>query len=489
MRPRLVFAVLSLLVALFVLALALRPRASHQPSLAAPAVSASTNASAGISAAVPASASPRALASARGGDDKTSAGLGRPLRMLGLGWESVATAVLANDGAAAGPKSEFKAANVPLIVGAADTTQEIEGALARGGNDDKGADIVVVALPEFAASYERLRALDPVAFLIAGWSRGRELVISKQASLRVPAGDETVTVRATAASPAAFLALFALDYSGVSASRVKLVDEHDARFSALTRAAAPAQIPDRILLTTSEAQRLVPLVMVCQRSLVERHAGALVNLARTWLKLDPRVRADGSDVARRIAELRNAPDPLAVLARLGELERAPLGDSIELLGLSGRPPLTLDTLFKVAFRLWREAKVVTSPAPEQSPIDARVIAALVRSGPAVSASTPVAGAKPALTAKPAGALLVHEQRGAALDEEQLLATLALSAGVFPTAPLRLSVLTRGASDEKAAGALIRRAAERFELAPGRVTAARTPPAPGVTARIEVLALL
>jgi hypothetical protein len=488
MRTRLVFAVLLLFVAVFVAALALRPRASYRPTLGAPTASASASASANISAAAPASATPPGEASARGADAKALPGLARPLRMLGFGWESVATAVLANDGAAAGPNSEFKLAKVPLIVGAADTMQDIESALARGGSDEKGADIVVVALPEFAASYERLRALDPVAFLIAGWSRGRELVISKQSSLRVVAGDEPVTVRATAASPAAFLALFALDYSGVSASRVKFADEPEARFSALTRAAAPAQIPDRILLSTAEAQRLMPLVMVCQRSLVDRHAGVLVNLARTWLKLDPRVRADGSDVARRIAELRNAPDPLAVLARLGELERAPLNDSIELLGLSGRPPLTLDTLFKVAFRLWREAKVVTSPAPEQSPIDARVIAALVRSGPAVSPAAPGSGAKPALVAKPAGALLVHEQRGTAVDQEQLLATLALSAGVFTTAPLRLTVFTRGTSDEKAAAALIRRAAERFDLAPGRVTAARTTPAPGVVARIEVLAL-
>jgi hypothetical protein len=487
-RSRIVFMILLGLLGVFAIALVLRPRAPHTAPAQAAAAGPSASASTAPSGAGPAgSTAPGQSAGPSGA--KPPGGLDRPLRVLGLGWDALAAGVLGNDGAEPGAKSEFHKAGIKLSLRAVDSMPDVESALARGGSDDAGTDVAVVPLPHLASSYERLRALDPVVFLVVGWSRGREIVVSKETSLAVPAGSAPITLRGAPADAATFLALFALDFAGSPPSRVKLVSEADAAFGAINRAEAPAQLTQGILLTSADASRLIPLAMVCQRSLVERHAPALVAFSKTWLGFVPRVQSDAADVARRIGELKNAPEPLSVLSRLGELDGSTLSENVELMGLSGRPPLTLDSLFQLSYRIWREAKVLTTPAPEQSPVDARVVAALARTSPGMLGS-PAASPRPAAqnTAKQGKPLLSFEQRGPRVDEQQLVSTLALAAGAFPRSPLEVGVFTHGNHDQKATLAVIQRANERFELGAARVTAARRPAKPGVNARIDVLNL-
>ncbi|HSO34878.1 MAG TPA: hypothetical protein VLT33_20255, partial [Labilithrix sp.] len=93
----------------------------------------------------------------------------RPLRVASLGWELVAAgvALTAPDGGPTGPLLEL----APEA-----TLDAVEARLARGGNDPVGADIAVLPLPAFVLAYDRLRALDPRAFVVVGFSRGREEV-------------------------------------------------------------------------------------------------------------------------------------------------------------------------------------------------------------------------------------------------------------------------------------------------------------------------
>src|SRR6202044_3824992 len=93
----------------------------------------------------------------------------RPLRVIALGWDLAAPALLANGGIDPGDKSEFTAAGLDVHVAAVDAMSAVEGALARGGGDKDGADIAVVPFCELVASYERLRALSPEAFFVVGW--------------------------------------------------------------------------------------------------------------------------------------------------------------------------------------------------------------------------------------------------------------------------------------------------------------------------------
>ncbi len=111
----------------------------------------------------------------------------RPLRVTALGWELVAAgvALTAPDGGAMGQSMEL----APEA-----TLEAVEARLARGGTDPVGADIAVLPLPAFVLAYDRLRALDPRAFVVVGFSRGREELHATSGALlkSPPATDEVV---------------------------------------------------------------------------------------------------------------------------------------------------------------------------------------------------------------------------------------------------------------------------------------------------------
>src|SRR5262249_22322297 len=78
--------------------------------------------------------------------------LGRPLRVAVLGWENVSPGFGADAGA---PSMQGQAVDVGVVEG----MPAIESRLAKGGADPAGADIAIMPLPSFVASYEKLRAL------------------------------------------------------------------------------------------------------------------------------------------------------------------------------------------------------------------------------------------------------------------------------------------------------------------------------------------
>jgi hypothetical protein len=89
-----------------------------------------------------------AAADASGGVDAGPPGrLARPLRVAALGWDVAA------------PGLVEPAAS--LQVTAVDKTSDIESRIGRGGADPDGADIAVVPLASFVASYEKLKAHQP----------------------------------------------------------------------------------------------------------------------------------------------------------------------------------------------------------------------------------------------------------------------------------------------------------------------------------------
>ena len=92
----------------------------------------------------------------------------RPLRVVGLGWELIEPAVVANDGDRSGKQSAFAPSNLTAHLRAFKTAAEVEAALARGGHDEGGADVAILPLPEFVAAHERIKALSPTVFFITG---------------------------------------------------------------------------------------------------------------------------------------------------------------------------------------------------------------------------------------------------------------------------------------------------------------------------------
>lgn len=497
MRVKIVFGLLLVLFVGYGALYATRERPVHNPP-APPAITASASPSASgssstSSAASSASASGAASASAPAADAGPVKLFDRPLRVVALGWDLAAPALLANGGPEPAANSDFTAAGLDVRVGPVDNIAAVEGALARGGGDKDGADIAVIPYCTMIAAYEQLRALAPEAFFVVGFSRGREALVSTKDALPGPPADAKATVSMVGASgePATFLGLFALDQNGVPPSAVRLVSAsaakpEDPQLAAIDRGLVQDTGARRnILLTTADASRLIPFVAVAQHGLVEKHGKALSTWARVWLEAARKLADDPPAAARQIATASGAPEPIALLKRLGDITPATLTDNARLVGLSGRGALSLESLFQDTWRIWRAAGVLATPAPEQTPMSGAVIASLVRSHPALI--TPLKPAKPApANADTLKALITFRQPEGKLDENALLAQTALLGDAFERSALRVAVIKGGGVDAAATKKLVEGVEQRFDVAPGRAVAAKKA-VPKAAGAIEVLA--
>ncbi|MDC0749236.1 hypothetical protein [Polyangium mundeleinium] len=511
MRQKIVFVLLICLLGGFGAIFVTRSRAPHtapaprdEAVAALPAPSESASAGAGTSAAASAGPVPSGSGSAGAApvaNGSTSAGappvetkpqplLDRPLKVVSLGWELAAPGLLANEGQTPGPKSVFTASGLDVRLSVSDAMSAVEEALARGGSDENGADVAVVPLPTFLAAYERLRALSPEVFFVVGFSRGREAFAAKDGLPTAPVKGD-VTLVGTPGAPATFVGLFLLDVAGVPAANVKVVapgsrDEKEAGFVAFDRTemGADGAAGRKIVLTTADAPRLVPLVAVAPRGLVADKERALVALAKGFLEGQKKLATDPPGGARIVAAAKGAPEPLALLRRLGDVAPASIGDNARMAGLSGRGALTLTTLFQRTWQLYRGASVLATPPPETPPIATNVIAALARSGalPGGDMKSEAGKGKPSEGEKP---LVVFRQEK--LDEEALIDTIGLLAAVFERSVVRVSVTSAGGVDGAKTKKVIEAAEGRFDLESGKLVAPKKAGAKGA-AVVEVMAL-
>ena len=431
MRRNISFAVLAIMLVGFIGALALRSRVAHTAPSAAPAGADSNTSVAPTSSVSPSGSAATTSSAAPSGSATTAAPkaplLDRPLRVVGLGWEALAAGIVINDGAEPGKDSLFTKASLDVHIDARVGPKAIENALARGGKDEAGADIAILPLQRFVASYEKLKALDPVIFFVVAWSDGRDIVVSQAKAIRAM---PRVKLFGEPGSSAAFLGLFALDVAGVDASKVTLVDKNEGSdFSAILHAKqASSRAKGKLLLSTAEASRLIPLVAVAQRSFVEGQTAAVTAWAETWMAGHKRVSLDASEAARRVSQAKGGPEPLAILTSLGELTPASLAENAQVAGLSGRGAVTLERLFQRTWQTWRSAELLSVP-PEKAPVSPAVISALVRAGGDLSAP-PAAPADKKLASTAGQPLLISSL--SKRTEEAVLLEIGFLAGVFST---------------------------------------------------------
>jgi hypothetical protein len=429
----------------------------------------------------------------------------RPLRVTALGWELVAAgvALTAADGGAMGPALEL----------APETTLEaVEARLARGGSDPVGADVAVLPLPAFVVAYDRLRALDPRAFVVVGFSRGREEVHAATGALLKPppAADEVklvalgpataadATARAAGSESATTLGLFALDLLGVPAARVRMVapgapDAKTALFAAVVRGAADER---KLAFSSADASRFVPIVAIAPKAQLDANEAKMKAFARAWLDGLDASRKDASNVARRLANkealplgagVGGAPEAIALLERLGQIDPAGLASQRAFMGAGATAPVTLETLTQRTWTLARAGGLTTSAAPSPLPIDERIVTAIAPA-PApkhTPDADPGAADAGAFAALPAGStpLVVYRAVDPASDAASVAAQIGFLAGVFEHAAFR--VTAKGG--EKAARAIAAQARARFDLPASRLATAAGEPQ-GAFAAVEVVSL-
>jgi len=412
--------------------------------------------------------------------------LDRPLRIVASSWELAAAVLVANGGLATADGSAVRSAGLEARVDVVAGPRDVEGQLARGGADPAGADLAVVPLPVFVASYERIRALEPQIVHVLGWSRGREVLLGAKDGMLARSGAFTGDVTVFSDDPSATaLALFALDAAGVAASRVRVVtDPKGASLAALARPLAVDRAPDlpsKVQLTTAEASRLIPFVAVTARGFAREHTAALTALLVAWDRGAGQLRADVPAAARRIAGEKSAPEPGVLLERLGwtvDPGREDEGHALGLLGsdagIIGDAHVTVGVLFARQWQLLRDVGAVTSPAPDAPPVDTLPYA---QAYPTATAAAPVSFVPPG-----DGARVVLAQRVPRGDAAAVAARAAFLASVFERSAIRITA--RPASLAKEAAEVV---TSQLRVGADRIVLATTPLADPGVALIEVLA--
>lgn len=436
-------------------------------------------------AAPPASAPPQATA-------KRKVLLDRTLSVITSDWALATPGVLQNDGLEANKKGAFGKAGLSLRIKVSDKANDLENALARGGTDDAGADVALLPLPEFVAAYESLKALDPVMFLITGWSSGRDVLLSSFDRLEKLPAQGPLVLRGTPGTSAMFLTAFVLDATGRGLDRVEFeasdVDPPKAALWALSRqelATVPKAYDGTVLLSTGEALQLIPYVAVAQRAFVERHTEALVTFSRIWFEGQARVARDATAASRRLAKVADGPEPLTLLAKLGEMRSSSVNDNALSAGVAGRGAVNLSSLFERCWRYWRSLKVLTTPSPERAPVTGDVITQLVLGSAQPKPAQPSAP-KPAPASTAQTPLLQLNAGPTPVDDAHIIGDVGFAAGVFARSTLRLSAYSQSAFDKKRTEALVTQIKERFDLGEGRLIAHPARPAAPSSYRLEIM---
>ena len=488
MRANIVFALLVLMLGALVGGLVSRGQMPHATAALgdqAPAIegdaSVSPTASTSATALAPEpddAREPRTEPTAAAAPPPIAPPLDRPLRVVASSWELAAPGVMANGGVFGGDDSLFSRARLDVSLSASSDTTLVENALARGGADPAGAHVIVVSLPRLVAASERLEVLDPRVFFVVGFAQGGH-VLAGPTSLDDIDRDESVALAATPASPAALLGLFAFDVAGLT---VELQSEAkgDGVWRALDRRPSRADataLEGRTVLTSAQASRLVPYVAVAREGFLRDHPAAAAALIEGWLEGRRMVDADPEGAARAIADTPDGPAMLTVLNDLRLVAPVNLTSNAELMGLAGRPAITLSALTDRTLAWWSQAGVLTSSVRPTTPIDHSVVALVARrhralddDGPPVddeqASKTGSPSDTPNDTAEPldvGDVILVQRVRGKTLDREALTSAIAWLAGVFPEAAIEVSVHPGGVVDRDATSRALDHAAARFDI--------------------------
>ncbi len=140
---------------------------------------------------------------------------------------------------------------------------------------------------------------------------------------------------------------------------------------------------------------------------------------------------------------------------------ASLADNARFAGLSGRGAVTIDALFRRAWRLWRERGVLSTPTPELAPLNNTVIMALARDAELVKEKKADSTGRPGATPRELFVLRVPQGR---LNDRALVEEVAFLAGVFERSSFRLGIR----KSQKRAHYVKQSAVERFNIQPGRL---------------------
>lgn len=392
----------------------------------------------------------------------------RPLRVAAQSWPLLAPGLLASTPPAKSSDA-FGGAPLGVIFERADVAT-LEAMLARGGADERGADLALMTLPDLVRSYDRLRALEPRIVFVAGWSRGGHGLWGERGAV---VDGRARKLSAVTSSPAAFLGAWLLEAGGANLGELRLVPGEDGPWSARDAESSPEGLYPCV---TTHHANLVPYVLVTPAGFVDSNRNAIAAFLAKWLDGVARLSADVPAAGRSVAGIGGLPDAAAIVRDLGRVEFVGLAENAKAFGLSGRGLTNLGWLFEETWRVYRSFGVTQGPAP-RVPTDGSAFGAVLLARGGVGEEGPVELPRE-------GGEAVLRKKFASDDPQALVEALGVFAGTFPRSPLRLSI--RRSRTAPTAEAVATRAAERYGFDAARITSGTRPPA-GAAATIEVLA--
>jgi hypothetical protein len=222
-------------------------------------------------------------------------------------------------------------------------------------------------------------------------------------------------------------------------------------------------------------------VLIAPRPLLEEREVVVAAFVQGWLAGTDTLLKDRPKAARTLSALEGAPEAFGLLRALGDIEPIRLYENAELLGLSGRGAVSIESLVDWQFRVRRAARVARAATPEQSLVDGRVVTRLVRSSPKLLQLPEPVKRSAAPAATPISILEHVFQKD---DEEATIAALGVLAAVFPRNDVRLTLPGRLKQQVE----WLDRAATRYDLDldRARLVAGSAPAKPGRAAVVEVL---
>lgn len=381
--------------------------------------------------------------------------LDRPLRVVGERLSLLAPGILANGGERTGSAGAFERARLEVSFAEASRLRDMEAALAKGGAEEDGADIAIVPLPEMVAAYERLRALSPTAFFVAGWSHGRDGIYERTEG----APRREITILGQGDTAADFVSVFYLLKAGHDADQIRLTDTsnpppHFAAVDHLASSAERRQEDRRPKVTTADATELVPYVAIAPEGFAHEHGDVLMLFVRAFIDGVEILRRDVPAGARTVAQVDGAPEAVTLVRELGRIDFAGLIENVRLFGLSGRDAVTLQRLFDESWRVWRVTGQLSTPTPDVAPLYDGVVSGVVRRDGFPDS--------PRDNPDPDFDTDVLLQMSADAADDDAVGNIGLLAGVFRRSAIRVHARGRNGSQN-----LIDRVVERYGLPPER----------------------
>jgi NitT/TauT family transport system substrate-binding protein len=318
--------------------------------------------------------------------------LTRPLKVGINTWAGHAPGLVANGGLATKPSSIYKKLGLDVEMKIIEDPAAKLAAFQAGQIDVMWDTVDSWAREASVLAEGKVRGK---SVIMEDWSRGGDGVVSLASikSVEDLAGKKIATTEFT---PSHWLLLYLLNQSGLSPEQKQAIEKGlvitqdapaaAAMFKSKKVDAAVTWEPDlsaavtargdeaHVLVSTTAATNVIADTLVARQDIIDQAPESLAAFVAGWFEGIEAMKADPAGTNAVIGDSLKL-DNDTVSGMLSGLKLTPFADNAQIMGLSGGHA-HYETLFDVAFRIWRKKGAVTKVVEAKDHYDSRFVAAL-----------------------------------------------------------------------------------------------------------------